>query len=372
MNRWVLVGMLAVGLQSAGGDRPEPSRGIRAESAYVRLIDQVDVPSQAAGVLSLIAVREGAIVSAESLLANLDDVDAALAVERAQFDLDVARRQAENQALIEAARTAISEAESARDKARLEEDIARQKAESDITVRYSRKAATVAQAELERAVAARKEVRDSISQNEIDHLQLALDKATLETEQAEHDQRVAALQSRVKHAEVGGLELALRRKELDLKQAAHEQEIAVIGQRVREHDLTVARRELERRRIKAPLDGVVVQIHRRKGEWVEPGEKVLRILRLDRLRAEGFVQSKEVRRDLVGLPARVTVTLPDKGKADFQGTVVFVSPEIDPVNGQVLVWAEVDNPAPDFVLRPGMRATMSIELPADGRAATKK
>jgi multidrug efflux pump subunit AcrA (membrane-fusion protein) len=37
---------------------------------------------------------------------------------------------------------------------------------------------------------------------------------------------------------------------------------------------------------------------------------------------------------------------------------VFVSPEVDPVNGQVRVLAEVDNP--DGVLRPGLRATMTI------------
>jgi macrolide-specific efflux system membrane fusion protein len=107
----------------------------------------------------------------------------------------------------------------------------------------------------------------------------------------------------------------------------------------------------------------VVQIFRRKGEWVEPGDKVVRVLRIDRLRAEGFIAARDLQRDLHGAAATVTVALPGKGQVEVRGKIVFVSPEIDAVTQQVLVWAEVDNPAPQFVLRPGMKAAMAVETP---------
>jgi macrolide-specific efflux system membrane fusion protein len=40
------------------------------------------------------------------------------------------------------------------------------------------------------------------------------------------------------------------------------------------------------------------------------------------------------------------------------GTIVFVSPEVDPITGQVRVWAEIDNR--EGKLRPGQPARMVI------------
>ncbi len=72
--------------------------------------------------------------------------------------------------------------------------------------------------------------------------------------------------------------------------------------------------------------------------------------------------ARDVNRNLHGAAATVTVTLPDKSQVEVRGKIVFVSPEIDAVNQQVLVWAEVENPAPQLVLRPGMKATMTVEV----------
>ena len=353
---------LALAAAPPESDKPqEKPRAVRIEPAFLRLIDQVDVPAQGAGALAKIPVREGQLVHEDDILVQMDDADAALALERARFDLEIAKRVAANPGRLEEARTAVLLAEAARDKARLELEMARAKADSDISVRYHKKALATAEGELHRAIAARKEFRDSVSLNEFEHLQLAHEKSKLDLEQAEHDRQQAGLARQVKQAEAGGLDLAVRQKEIALKQVEEDLQLAAITQRIRENDLAVAQRELERRRIKASLSGVVVQIHRRKGEWVEPGEKVLRILRLDRLRAEGFVSARDAQRDLHGATAAITVTLPNKSQVEVKGKVVFVSPEIDPVNGQILVWAEVDNPAPQFVLRPGMRGAMTIQ-----------
>ena len=57
---------------------------------------------------------------------------------------------------------------------------------------------------------------------------------------------------------------------------------------------------------------------------------------------------------------RVTLSVDLGGKTanDFDGTVVFVSPEVNPVNGQVRVWAEVENKK--LLLRPGVRGNLTI------------
>ena len=58
-------------------------------------------------------------------------------------------------------------------------------------------------------------------------------------------------------------------------------------------------------------------------------------------------------RRLHGPPARLTVEI-DGQPVEFAGKIVFVSPEIDPVNGQVRVWAEIDNP--EFTCGPACTA----------------
>lgn len=366
-RRQAAVAALLLAAAGVGAGEPRRSaadkpRVVKAESAYLRLIDQVDVPAQAAGVLARIPVREGALVKEDELLVQMDDVDARLALDRARFDLDIARTMAASHAKVDAARAAVAEAEAAGEKARLELEIARKKAENDISLRYCKKAAELAEAELKRALAARKEVRGSVSENEIEHLQLDADRAKLDAEQAEEDVQTAELARRVKESEVGGLALTAKRRELELRQAEEGAEIAGITQHVKEHDVKVAQRDLDRRGIKSPLAGVVVQIFRRKGEWVEPGDKAVRVLRIDRLRAEGFIAARDARRDLTGTAATVKVTLPDNSQVEVRGTIVFVSPEIDAVNQQVMVWAEVENPGPQFVLRPGMKAAMTVEV----------
>jgi macrolide-specific efflux system membrane fusion protein len=163
----------------------------------------------------------------------------------------------------------------------------------------------------------------------------------------------------VKKADVESLELAAAQRQLDLRQAEEDAEIAELTRKVKQTDLAQFERDLVRRKITAPLAGMVVRLHHRRGEWVQPGEKVFRIVRLDRLRAEGFIVAKDLERDLLGAPVKLRVAPPGKPEADFTGRVVYVSPEIDPANSQVRIWAEIDNP--QLQLRPGLRAAMTIE-----------
>ena len=223
------------------------------------------------------------------------------------------------------ARIDDTEVQLAATRARIERDIATKEARNDLKIRFADKSLEVAAAEMKRAIESVEKYRKSVSATEMDRLRLASDKAALEVEQSHDDLKTAALTAELK-----------------------------------ENEFKIATRNVERRKIIAPISGVVVQINSRRGEWVEPGKPVIRILRINRLRAEGFLNGKEVGGDLTGRRVVLTASLPGGVRADFPGAVVFVSPEINPVNGQVRFWAEIENR--DLLLRPGMNAAISIDL----------
>ncbi len=165
----------------------------------------------------------------------------------------------------------------------------------------------------------------------------------------------------VSAAEMERFELAVRQGKLAVEQAEHEHAIARLTLQLKQAELEMATRLTGRRQILAPFEGMVVQVYQRPGEWVEPGTQMVRLVRTDRLRVEGFVSVEQVASPLVG--RRVTLTLPGPGGTEqtSDGQVTFVSPEVDPVNRQVRVLAEIDNQ--DQKLRPGLSARLVIHRP---------
>jgi RND family efflux transporter MFP subunit len=154
-------------------------------------------------------------------------------------------------------------------------------------------------------------------------------------------------------------QLTVQKSRLEAEQAEHEQAIAVLEMKAQENELNAARAQIARRRIVAPFEGGIVQVYLRKGEWAEPGQKALRIVNADRLKAEGFVPAEAAAKVAAGTDVQLVIDLAGKPQA-FKGKVAFVSPEVDPITGQVRVWAEIENH--DGRLRPGQAAKMRIKL----------
>jgi macrolide-specific efflux system membrane fusion protein len=223
-----------------------------------------------------------------------------------------------------------SEARIAQERTKIEREMARTSATNTVRIRFAKKSVEVAQAELRRSMDSNEKYPKSISESEMDRLRLLVEKERLEVEQAEYDARIAAF-----------------------------------TQQVKENDYQAAEEKVKQHKIIAPFAGAVVQVHRHRGEWVKPGEVVVRILRLDRLRAEGFLKIQHFSDELQGRPVRLWVDLPNAPRTEFPGKVVFLDPEIDPVNTQVRIWAEVENRG--LRLRPGMRATMILQAPGPSR-----
>ena len=275
----------------------QPVETVEVPSMLIRIDEQVEVPAREAGVLAAVNVREGQMVAQGDWIAQIEDGEARIAADRAKIEMDIAKANAEN----------------------------------DVGVRFAKKSREVVEAELRRSTEAVEHYPKSISASEMDHVRLLVDKTKVEIEQAEHEFRIAGYTRQVKAA-----------------------------------DYQAAQQAVSRRRIAAPLKGVVVQVPRHRGEWVKPGDTVVRIVRLDHLRAEGFLDSRYLSPKLDGSKVKLIVDLPGEGTglpvaAEFPGKIVFVDPEIDPVNSQVHLRVEVDNAG--LRLRPGMRAKMLLALP---------
>jgi macrolide-specific efflux system membrane fusion protein len=114
---------------------------------------------------------------------------------------------------------------------------------------------------------------------------------------------------------------------------------------------------------------MIVQVNQHEGEWVQSGKTVVRVLRVDRLRAEGFVLAKKLTGDLVGRRATLKIDLPGEPDAAFDGKITFVSPEVNAVSGQVRVWAEFENRK--LKLRPGLHGSLMIHADA-GQTAKRE
>jgi len=212
---------------------------------------------------------------------------------------------------------------------RLRYEAAREEAENDVNVRYAEAAAAVAKAEWEQSVEANRKTPGTVPLAEVKRLGLKWREMNLSIEQAQMRRRVAALEAKVAAAEVNA-----------------------------------ALENLKRRRITSPLDAVVVELYRHDGEWVQPGDPVLHVVRINRLRVEGVVNSAEAAgHEISGQPVEVAVELARGRTETLEGRVSFVDPVVR-AGGKYEVWAEVANVQESgrWLLQPGLPATMTIRL----------
>lgn len=114
--------------------------------------------------------------------------------------------------------------------------------------------------------------------------------------------------------------------------------------------------QLERRRIRSPIDGTVLKVFKDTGEAILPGSpNVLTLVALDPLRARFSVPGEHAGKLHAG--ATVTVRFPETGQT-ANGTIEVVSPVIDAKSGTVPVVVIVPNEKGR--LRSGSRCTLEV------------
>ncbi len=83
------------------------------------------------------------------------------------------------------------------------------------------------------------------------------------------------------------LELRLAQARQHREKAEHELQLASLSQELAAQNLVSADIELQRHLIKSPIQGTVVELIAQPGDWVRAGQMLARVVRTDRLKAEG-------------------------------------------------------------------------------------
>lgn len=197
--------------------------------------------------------------------------------------------------------------EAEKNAANREKQIAELQAKNDVGYRLARKTSELNEKKLERSIKARRRYRESISATELDQLRLELEQSRLEAEQANFDM------------EIGQLTAELR---------GYQQE--------------VLEERLRNRSINSPLAGVVVDIFVNKGEWVNAGQPVARVINLEKLRVKAFLKAEHQHHVNKDSTCHFLVDI-DGVETKVPATIYFVSPELNTKNQDFEVWADIDN-----------------------------
>jgi multidrug efflux pump subunit AcrA (membrane-fusion protein) len=188
--------------------------------------------------------------------------------------------------------------------------------------------------------------------------------AVANAEYRQAEEANAKVLNTVPQAEVLRRLLECRKMELSIDKANKDLTVAAKQALVAEGELQAAVAMIARRRLVAPFDAaVVVELKKHKGEWVQQGEPVMKLVRMDRLRVNGALDAKDYHlAEIKGRPVQVVVTLPNKREARFTGTIVYVKPIVEGKMFQVR--AEIQNQPLDkgWLVYPGMAADMSIDM----------
>lgn len=171
---WLIVSVVLWGAES---------RAVSAEPGVlvlsncpVSIIDEAQVPARVQGQLLELAVKEGDTVKRGDVLGQIDDAVLKKTLEVKQYQLEAAKKDAEN----------------------------------DVNVRYAKWANLVADAEYQQAVDANNRAPGAVPQAELRRLLLERGKTSLAIEQAAHDLEVAKLTVQVRQAELAEVQEQLR------------------------------------------------------------------------------------------------------------------------------------------------------------------
>lgn len=209
------------------------------------------------------------------------------------------------------------------DKLKRERDMAKQEAATTVELDYAKRSIQVARAELTRALESNQRLPGAVARSEIDQLSLVVERSVAEKDKTEFEMQM---------------------KEM------------LVG--VRSSEVQMGEKKLADHQIRSPVSGRLVEVLKKPGEWVEASEPVARVVQLSKLKTEIKVPASLALDHLENTPATWTPQLDSLAGKNFQGRVVFVYPEVNPVNGKVRVWVEIENP--NLQLVPGLTGTVRL------------
>jgi multidrug efflux pump subunit AcrA (membrane-fusion protein) len=189
--------------------------------------------------------------------------------------------------------------------------VATAQAESTAEIEVAEKAIEVSKAEYDSNVDIRKKNPGAVSETELRKYLFQWQRALAQLKVAQTDHYVAELTTKVKAAQMEATD-----------------------------------NELARRQAAAPFKGEVNEVYRQVGEWVQPGDPLVHLVRFDQVRVKGFVYAKTAAPvDVIGKPVEIKVVTAGGKEETVKGKVNFASSIIEGVGDtrQFRIWADVDN-----------------------------
>jgi macrolide-specific efflux system membrane fusion protein len=162
--------------------------------------------------------------------------------------------------------------------------------------------------------------------------------------------------------------------QLELQAAKNEKQLAMVESQTQNVAVNAANDSLARHQLRSTLNGEVFEVLKDKGEWVQAGETVLRIARMDKLRIQGSVDSTVFNPpEIDGRRVTAKVQLAGDQIEEFTGKVTYVSSENYGDTFQIDV--EIDNrkyPGNDkhWILRAG--ADLKVRIHFDGAPIARR
>ena len=210
-------------------------------------------------------------------------------------------------------------------------DAAFARATDEIEVTYSKAAAKVAKADLEMLEATNEQAKGAVVDTEIRRARLDAERSVLAIDKALHDQKLAKFDFYKSKAEVEAAEM-----------------------------------KLDKLIIRAPFGGEIVDMLRHQGEWVNPGDPIVRLVQLDTLYVEGNLNIAEHDpREVLGCEVTVEVQV-GKGRTErVKGRVIYTSPLVLGVRDRrYKIRAEIPNDlvGDHWQILPGLAASMQVHL----------
>ena len=283
----------AVNTASTGAKTSGSQDNLYLENCQISFIDDIMLPAQESGVISLLSVKEGDSIKAGTVVGKIDDELFQQILQQAKLRYELAADAAEDSLAIEAAEKKYNVA----------------------------------------AIEARKtsDLADKGSKSESDRLM------------AIYTMEIAALER---------------------DKAVREQKKAGLEKQLEESKFLEAKKHVEGHILQSEFDASVIKIMKKPQEYVQKGEAVMRIARMDRLWVQGAIEINDLNPEEVrGKRVTVTVQRAHNETATFDGVITNVGLERQGLT-RYMVKAEVQNRPINghWELQPLSGANMRIHL----------
>ncbi len=173
-------------------------------------------------------------------------------------------------------------------------------------------------------------------------------------------------------AEMRSKRLSVSQAELKVQHARQTIDQHQLKARLAQASVIAATERLNRLKIVAPFPGSISEVIRRQGEWVQMGQPIVRLIRLDELRVDVYVPIQDVDvASLVNAPVMITARRAGLDSVQFSGRVTHYDPSVSS-NGDVRIHATIQNQRVNghWLLLPGMTANMKIQPPSGPHSAS--